>query len=351
MTLDFIKVIAPAAVSFVIGILLTPLLSHYLYKYKCWKKRSVSVTTDGLAATISQKLHADENIKIPRMGGMIIWVSALTTVLIFLFAAALFPSELSQKLNFFSRSQTWLTVFTLFVGALVGLIDDYFTISETSGRSAGGISIIKRIAAVSIVGMIGAWWFFSKLEVSSIVIPFIGEWDIGLFFIPFFLLVLLGTYSGGIIDGIDGLAGGVFAIIFSAYGVIAFFQEQIDLAAFAFVIVGALLAFLWFNIPPARFYMGETGIMAITMTLAVIAFLTRQVLVLPIIAFPLVASSLSSIIQLASKKFRNGKKVFIVAPLHHHLEALGWQSYKVTMRYWVLTAVFAVVGILMAFLG
>lgn len=349
--LDFIKVIAPAALSFVIGILITPLVSHYLYKYKCWKRESVSVASDGRAAPISQKLHNDEGRHVPRMGGIVVWASVLLTIFIFWTASLINPSALTEKINFLSRNQTWLTVFTLWIGALVGLLDDYMTISQRGNRSAGGISILKRITAVSIVGLIGAWWFFFKLEVATIIIPFVGEWNLGLLFIPFFLLVMLGTYSGGIIDGIDGLSGGVFASIFSAYGIIAFFQNQIDLAAFAFVIVGALLAFLWFNIPPARFYMGETGIMAITMTLAVMAFLTQQVLVLPIIAFPLVATSLSSIIQLLSKKFRGGKKVFIVAPLHHHLEARNWPSYKVTMRYWVLSTIFAVIGMLIAFLG
>lgn len=351
MVFDFIKVLAPATVSFLIGILVTPLVSHYLYRFRCWKKRSVAVAADGRAAPISQKLHSDEQRQVPRMGGIIIWLATLATVFGFWLTATFAPSELSVKLNFFSRNQTWLTAFTLLVGAIVGFIDDYRSVSERGTRGAGGISILQRVAVVGTVGFIGAWWFFFKLDVASVIVPFIGEWNLGLFFIPFFLLVILGTYSGGIIDGLDGLAGGVFATIFSAYGVIAFFQEQIDLAAFSFVIVGALLAFLWFNIPPARFYMGETGIMAITMTLAVIAFLTRQVLVLPIIALPLVATSLSSTIQLLSKRFRNGKKVFIVAPLHHHLEALGWPSYKVTMRYWVLTAICAVVGIIVAFLG
>jgi len=351
MMLDLIKVISPAAVSFAVGILLTPLLTHFLYKYRLWKKTSVAFTADGHATPISQKLHNDENLQVPRMGGIIIWASSLITIGLFWLWATLSPSELSLKLNFLSRNQTWLTVFTLFVGAFIGLIDDYLTVYEKGDRAAGGMSIFKRVFIVGLVGLIGGWWFFYKLDVSAIAVPFIGFWDIGIFFIPFFIIVMLSTYSGGIIDGIDGLAGGVFAIIFSAYGTIAFFQGQIDLAAFAFVVVGALLAFLWFNIPPARFYMSETGIMAVTLTLTVMAFMTRQVLVLPIIAFPLVISTGSTIVQMFSRKFLGGKKVFIVAPLHHHLEAQGWPSHKVTMRYWVLSAILAVVGILIAFLG
>ena len=162
---------------------------------------------------------------------------------------------------------------------------------------------------------------------------------------------MLGIYAGGVIDGIDGLAGGVFMSSYAAYGVIAFTQQQIDLSAFCFVVVGGLLAFLWFNIPPARFYMSETGSMALTMTLTVIAFLTGHALLLPIIAFPLVITTISDVIQLTSKKLRKGKKVFLVAPIHHHFEALGWPPYKVTMRYWVISVVFATIGLIIALIG
>ena len=170
----------------------------------------------------------------------------------------------------------------------------------------------------------------------------------GIFIISFFVIVALATFSGGVIDGIDGLSGGVFASIFAAYSAIAFANNQIDIAAFSGVITGAILAFLWFNIPPARFYMGETGIMGLSVTLATLAFLTDSVLVLPIVALPLVVTSGSVILQLLSKKFRGGKKIFKVAPIHHHFEAIGWSSYKVTMRFWILSVVFAIIGIILA---
>ena len=180
--------------------------------------------------------------------------------------------------------------------------------------------------------------------------PFFGEIALGLWFIPVFIVVVLATFSGSVIDGLDGLAGGTLAPAFAAYAGIAWAQQQIDLAAFTGIVVGALLAFLWFNIPPARFYMGETGMFGLTTTLAVVAFLTGQALVLPIIAFPLVLTSASVIIQFASKKIR-GKKIFRVAPLHHHFEAIGWPSYRVTMRYWVLGVVFALLGMVVALAG
>lgn len=181
----------------------------------------------------------------------------------------------------------------------------------------------------------------------SVHIPFMGDWYIGILIIPFFILVSLATFSGGVIDGIDGLAGGVFASIFASYTTIAFLNNQIDLASFSAVITGSILAFLWFNIPPARFYMGETGVMALTITLATLAFLTDSVFILPVVAIALVVTSLSVILQTISKKFRNGKRIFKVAPIHHHFEAIGWPSYKVTMRFWVFSVVFSVVGIIL----
>jgi phospho-N-acetylmuramoyl-pentapeptide-transferase len=167
--------------------------------------------------------------------------------------------------------------------------------------------------------------------------------------ILFFVFVITGTYAGGVIDGIDGLAGGVFAIIFGAYGVIAFSMGMGDLAAFCLATTGALCAFLWFNIPPARFFLSDTGTMGLTTVLATVAFITDTLLLLPVLAFPLVITVLSNIIQILSKKFRN-KKVFLVAPLHNHFQALGWPSYKVTMRYWIITIMSALVGVILVLL-
>lgn len=350
MIIDIVKIFAPTLLAFALGILITPLVSSFLMKHKLWKKKSVVVATDGGTASITQSLHGDEERRTPRMGGIVIWASTLLTVFFFWLGAEVDGPTL-DKLNFFSRNQTWLPAFTLLVGALVGLIDDYFSVNEVYDQKAGGLSFWKRLTMVTVVALIGAWWFYEKLEMTSIMVPFFHEVNIGWLFIPFFVIVMLGTYSGGVIDGLDGLSGGVFSIIFSTYGVMAFLQNQIDLAAFCFVLVGALLAFLWYNIPPALFFMSETGIMALTMTLAVVAFLTQQVLLLPIIAFPLVISSASSSIQLLSKKFRGGKRIFKVAPLHHHFQALGWPASTVVMRYWIIGAISAILGLVVFLLG
>ncbi len=349
--MDLIKIFLPTLIAFVIGISITPIISHYLYKYKCWKKKSVAATTDGQVATISQKLHNDEEKKTPRMGGIVVWLSAGLTI-IAIWLLSLTNADFFEKINLLSRNQTWLPVFTLIIGGLLGLIDDYFSITERYDQKAGGLSSKKRLLMVFLFGLIGAWWFAVKLGNTDIFIPFVGIWTAGwLIYAIIFILAMLGIYSGGVIDGLDGLSGGVFGIIFSSYGILALAQNQIDLAAFCFVVVGGLLAFLWFNIPPARFIMSETGMMALTTSLVVVAFLSKQVIVLPIIALLLVVSAGSSTIQLLSKKFRNGKKVFLVAPLHHHFQMMGWPATKVVMRYWVIGTMCGALGIIIALLG
>ncbi len=351
LIIDVAKIFIPSTVAFFIGIALTPFLTHYLYKYRMWKKKARTEGLGGGGTPIFNRLHKEKEVGTPRMGGVIIWASTLFTVVFFFLFAYYSEEGLMQKLNFLSRNQTWLPLFTLILASIVGLIDDFLVIYNRGGYIAGGLPLKIRIGTVILIGLMGAWWFYSKLDVTSIDIPFNGAVNLGYFFIPLFVIVMLALFSGGVIDGIDGLSGGIMATIFSAYGGIAFFQNQIDLATFCFVVAGSILAFLWFNIPPARFYMSETGMLGLTTSLTVVAFLTKSVVVLPIIALPLFLASGSVIIQVLSKKFRNGKKVFLVAPIHHHFEALGWPAYKVTMRFWVISVIFAIIGMVVALVG
>ena len=349
MVLNVLKVFGLSALAFGVGVLLTPVLTHYLYKYKLWRKEVRTQAPDGAGTPIFSELHRERETKVPRLGGILIWLVPL--LIIFLFWFLSFTGKpLFQKLNFFSRSQSWLPLFTLVAASLLGLADDLWQVLGKGNYIAGGIRFSWRLSLIILIAAVGAWWFYIPLETQAIYVPFFGEFELGRLFPIFFVLVMLATFSGSVIDGLDGLAGGVMATAFAAYAGIAFFQNQIDLAAFSAVIAGAIAAFLWFNIPPARFYMGETGILGLTTTLTVVAFLTDAVLVLPLIALPLVLDSASVIIQLFSKKFF-GRKVFLVAPLHHHFEAIGWPSYKVTMRAWVLSAVSAIVGMVIALLG
>lgn len=349
MFIDIIKILIPTGTAFIIGILITPVLTHYLYKYRAWKKTPGKQALNGKDAVEFNKLHKEKEGRTPRMGGIVIWGSVLLTTIFLFVISRTFPGALISEIDFLSRSQTWIPLATLFIGALVGFLNDFYDITHT-GR---GIRLRTRLLLVVVLATLIGWWFYAKLGVTSVGIPYGGSFEIDMLIIPFFVLIALGLYASGVIDGIDGLSGGVFASIFTAYAGVAFVQQQFDLAALSATIAGAILAFLWFNIPPARFWMTETGSMALTLTLAVIALSTDNlgeghgIALLPIIGLPLVVTVLSNIIQMLSLKFRK-KKVFRIAPLHHHFEAIGWPGYKVTMRYWVISIICAIIGLLIA---
>ncbi len=352
MIFDAARVLIPFVIAFAIGIGTAPVLTHFLYKYKAWKKvgGKQKGMGDGNGTPLFNELHKEREVNTPRMGGILVWSTvALTALLLVLLAFAFGGAFLD--LNFIDRSQTWLPLFALLVGGFVGLIDDSLEITQ----SKGGLSLPKRLLVVAAFATFAGWWFYAKLGVAAVGIPFFGVLPLGMFFIPFFVIVALALYASGVIDGIDGLAGGVFAIIFMAYAGIAFAQEQTALAAFAATVSGALFAFTWFNIPPARFYLSETGTMALTMALAVTAFSADVlgegvgVAVLPIIAFPLAATVATSALQVISKKVFK-KKLFQIAPIHHHFEMMGWPAYKVTMRYWVVTIIAGIFGVALALL-
>lgn len=349
LTISIIKVLGSAGAAFFIALALTPFLVRFMRSKKLWKTHSGKKALAGGEATLFNALHDETNT--PRVGGILIWASVLTLLFLFWSFDKLTDYSVLEKLNFFSRSQTWLLAFTLAAASLLGLADDMLQIWTSRHHTlSGGIDLATRLAAISLIALVGAFWFYFKLDWRTIYIPGMGNLFIGAWYIPFFVLTMIATFSGSVIDGIDGLAGGVLASAFTAYAGIAFFQNQIDVAAFAAAIVGALLAFLWFNIPPAKFWMGETGIIGLTTTLTVIAFFTDSVLMLPIIAFPLVLASASDIVQITARKLC-GKKVFRVAPIQHHFEALGWPPYQVTMRFWVVSIACAIIGLAIALVG
>jgi phospho-N-acetylmuramoyl-pentapeptide-transferase len=375
LTFNVIKIMSLAAIAAVSAAIWTPALTHFLYKHKLWKKEARKKAITGEEASVFYNLHKEKEVKTPRFGGLLIWMTTLGVVFIFwLFSEIFSENVLFKNFDFLSRSQTWLPLFTLVAASIVGLFDDVLQvcyhpssippksklgiffkkiITFISGRGryiGGGMKFTRRLLIVSSIGAVGGWWFFYKLGWDVLHVPLLGDFHIGLLYIPLFVVVMVASWSGGIIDGLDGLAGGAFASIFGAFSIIAFSQGKIDLATFCAVITGTLFAFIWFNIPPARFYMGETGILGLTSTMAVVAFLTDSVLILPIIAGLLVMESGSAILQLFSKKIRK-KKLFISTPIHHHFEAKGWPSYKVTMRFWIIGVVLAIVGVVIRLLG
>ncbi len=344
-----IKLLLPAIISFSVGILLTPFLTHYLYKYKVWKKKGGKTSLYGQVATEFNRLKGEEETKTPRMGGVVIWGSVVITISLLYLFTLVSDNSFFSDLFFLSRSQTWLPFATLIVGALIGFLNDFYDIQH----EGTGVRLSVRLFLITTLAAFIGWWFYAKLGVDSIGIPFAEPLYLGIFIIPIFIIITNALYASGVIDGIDGLSGGVFSAIFFAYGGVAFLQAQYDLAAFCLMLTGAILAFLWFNIPPARFWMTETGSMALTLTLAVVILMTDNLVsgygitLFPIIGFLLVITVLSNVIQISYRKM-TGKKFFRIAPLHHHFEAIGWPSYKVTMRYWIVSTICAVTGIIFA---
>ena len=354
METTIIKVLAPTAIAFIIGIIITPLITHYLYKFEMWKKKpGKGIGYGGGETPLFDALHQKRDTNTPRMGGIVIWASVLLTIFSIWVLQFVCPDSIFGSLDFLSRKQTWLPLSALLVGAAVGFLDDFLVARGTGTHFAGGLPLSQRLMVVSLTSLFAGWWFYERLDVHTIQLIGYGSVDLGMFFIPFFVIVAIAIYASSVIDGIDGLSGGTFMFIFTAYAGIAVYQNQIDIAAYCATLVGGILAFLWFNVPPARFYMTETGVMALTMTLTIVAFMTDSigggegVSILPVIGILLVLTVLSDVLQLLSKKIFK-RKLFLIAPLHHHFEALGWPAEKVTMRYWILGFVFAIIGTLLA---
>lgn len=316
-----------ASLSFLVAILWTPLFTDFLYKNRLGKKiRQTSF--DEKKAPIFYALHKHKE-NTPTMGGLLIWITtAVITLLMNL-----------------SRAQTWLPLFALVSTGVVGAVDDLLNIHGI-GPNRGGFKFRWKLLLYLVIALIGAWWFYSKLGWNVLSIPGLGPVEVGAWYVPLFVLVIVfTTFSANQTDGLDGLLAGTMASSFAAFGVIALLQGKTELAAFCGTILGSLLAFLWFNIYPARFFMGDTGAMALGMTLGVLAFLTDTVVILPLIALVVYAEGVTTVIQIASKKLRGGKKVFLSAPIHHHFEAIGWPEPKITMRFWIISAVSAMLGL------
>ncbi|MDQ5951915.1 MAG: phospho-N-acetylmuramoyl-pentapeptide-transferase [Patescibacteria group bacterium] len=337
------KILILSTMAFLVAFAWTPILTHFLYKFKLGKSIRSAVT-----APMFAELHK-KKAGVPTLGGLLMWGTTFGIALFFALGAWIFPGSFLAELNFFSRSQTWLPIAALIAAGLVGMADDFMNIHKI-GTHGGGIDIRHRLVLYALIAAIGAWWFYIKLGWDSLHIPLYGDISIGWWYVPFFIIVIVATsFSVNQTDGLDGLAGGTLASAFSAYAVISLIQGRYDLAALCAVIVGSLLAFLWFNIYPARFIMGDTGAMSMGVTLGIVALLTNSALLLPIIGFVFVIESLTTIIQITSKKLFK-RKVFLIAPIHHHFEAQGWPEPKVVMRFWVVSWIGAGVGLIIALL-
>ncbi len=333
-TAELIRMLFLAFAGFALSMLLTPIFTKFAYKNEWWKKPRTDSWSGG-AATVYQKLHAAKHRRnVPNMAGLI-FVAAVAIVTL------LFNLE---------REETWLPLAGMLAAAVIGLLDDILNIRGSS-KIAGMKASIK-FGLYSLVAIAGGLWFFFKNDVTSVGLPGMGELEIGFLIVPLFWLVVVATANSvNISDGLDGLAGGLLTSSFTTYAVIAAIQDQYALAAFCLTVVGTLLSYTWFNIHPARFFMGDVGSFALGTALGIIALQTDTVYLLPLIGAVYVMETGSVIINRLSKKLRNGKKVFLSSPIHHHFEAIGWPETKVTMRFWILGQVSSVLGLLVFLLG
>jgi len=338
-----------------LSLVFAPVLIRFLEKIDFRKKNARIKTISGERAEIFHSLHKEREVSVVRGGGILIWLSVTFVIFFTHFLANATQIWWMKKLDFLSRRETWLPLFAFISASLIGLLDDYLTVKNKGTYVGGGLGFWRRFFVVSLIGLFGGLWFYYKLNWTTIHVPLLFNFpagvnfDIGFFIVPLFVLVTLACWAGGIVDGLDGLGGGVFASLFGGFAILAFLQGKINLAAFSASICGALLAFLWHNVSPAKFYLGETGSMGLTASLAVLAFLTDSVLVLPLIAGILVIEVGSVILQLLSKKFLK-RKIWLSTPIHHHFEAKGWPSYQITMRFWILSLVFVILGVVIRIL-
>jgi phospho-N-acetylmuramoyl-pentapeptide-transferase len=351
--LSIAKIITLAVLAFATTMLITPLVTHFLYKSKL-KIKIKTKSVDGDKLDYVNNLHAHKK-GTPTMGGIIVWGTVLIIIISMYFVgpllANIFDWEWFARLNFLSRNQTWLLLFALLSTAALGLMDDYMSIKGIGTNKGGGMRFIIRFGWLVLIAMFGAWWFYFKLESSFIHIPAVGGFKIGFWYIPLFVSVIVAmAVSSNETDGLDGLNAGILIQAFSVFSLIAFIQGRFDIAAFCAVIGGSLLAFLWFNFYPARFFMGDTGAISLGATLGVVALLTNSVLILPFVVFIYFVESISVIIQLFAKKVFK-KKVFLSAPIHHHFEAKGWPETKVTIRFWIINGIMACIGLLVGIIG
>lgn len=328
------RIVLLAFMSFAISMILTPIFTRVAFKRKFWKRQRSEAWSGG-AAKVYQKLHAAKHKRhIPTMAGLIFVTSVALVTLFF-------------NLD---RTETWLPLAAMVASGFIGLIDDFLNI-RGSGAIAGMRSKLKFFLH-SLVALGGGWWFFAKLDVSSVYIPGFEQVSLGIGIIALFWFIVIATANSvNISDGLDGLAGGLLTSSFAAYTVISMIEGQYALAGFCLAIVGALLSYTWFNIYPARFFMGDVGSFALGTALGVVALQTDTIYVLPVIGAVYVIETGSVIINRLSKRLRHGKKVFLSSPIHHHFEAIGWPETKVTMRFWILGQVAGVAGLIIFLVG
>ncbi len=268
----------------------------------------------------------------PTFGGFIIWLPT------FLVTAV--------AVDWWNHQSILLPLGMIGITMAAGFVDDLGTLQH---RAQKGLSWRFKMSFTALFGLAAAVVLYEYIEVQSINIPYVGSYELGLLYIPLAAGIIVATTSAvAVSDGLDGLAGGTTLIAFIAYGILGFIQGQEFVATFAFIIAGSTLGFLWYNAHPARVIMGDTGALALGSSLAVIALMTGQWLLLPVIGLIFVVEMGSNLLQIGYFRLSGGKRLFRRAPFHHHLELSGWAETQIVTRFWLVAIVAAMAGVALA---
>jgi phospho-N-acetylmuramoyl-pentapeptide-transferase len=315
-----VRALVLGAMAFVVTVLVGQPLVEFLRRRGLGKE----ISSDGPPSHLTKA-------GTPTMGGVLIFTMVL-------------PITLAANIT--GRLSILLPLGTIVAAGLLGLADDLRTIN---GRARTGLNKRLKVLLLTALGLTAAFVLYFALDVQDVKIPWAGQFDLGPVYIPLAALIIVFTTSAvAITDGLDGLAGGTSALAFLAYGVIALLQDQTYLATFCFTVVGATAGFLWYNSYPAQVFMGDTGALALGSSLAVVALMTGQWLLLPVIGIVFVLEGLSDVIQIGYFRLTGGKRIFRMSPLHHHFELLGWSEPQVVMRFWLLGIMGSLLGVTLA---
>lgn len=346
---DLIFILTSLIASFLLTFLIMPFGIDLFRKIKFGKQ----IREEWLMgkATEFARLHGEKS-GTPTMWGTFILFSVVILTLFSLGIQMIDPYikeffHININHSLWNRNETYIVIFTLLSVWCIGFIDDYLNIRGI-GRTKW-LSAKVKITLLSLFALAGAYWFYFKLGYSEVKVPFVGWVDFGIFYLIIFVFIVIASANSvNFTDGLDGLAGGLLLFQYAAYGMITYHKGLFILSAFCFIVTGALIAFLWFNIHPAKIFMGDVWSLSLWATLAVIALMTDTIAAFIVMSALFILETLSVIIQLMSKKLRNGKKVFRVAPFHHHLEAIGWHESTIVMRLWLIGIVLSVAGVVMS---
>ena len=311
-----------------LGFVLTVFTGRYIIKLLRAKKIGKQVRIDGPQSHIATKTGT------PTMGGIIFNLTAFVLMIVF---------------NLHERLSMLLPLGVLLCCGVLGAVDD--RLSLVGGKRSGGMTARFKFAWLFTFATVAAAILYWPLGWHWVKLPGLERIDIGLVYIPIAILGIMGTaHAVNLTDGLDTLAGGTGAIAFVSYGIIAYIQQQVGVVTFCFIMVGALLGFLWHNSHPASVFMGDTGSLAIGASLATAAFMTGQWILLPIVGLIFVTEALSVILQVGYFKLTGGRRLFKMSPIHHHFELIGWSETQVTLRFWLVGMMAGLFGVALALL-